>query len=136
MISNQKGLPEVYLAIDPGREKFGWALFVHGQLMDKGIGGNSEFKERVGGISPKPSLVVLGNGTGHQPYLKTLESMGLETVTIDEKSSTEEGVSCYFREETPDSFFWVFRRLFNLPGRAVDDWAAVVIGRRFLQQKG
>lgn len=125
----------IFLAIDPGREKFGYAVFKDGKVEEKGV---LPLRE-LGFLIQKcceAEKVVIGKGTGWKVFYKFLKERGIEEkriVLVGEKGSTEEAKRRYFKEVRRPGLIWFLRKLLNLPDRPLDDISAQIIGEKFLK---
>jgi RNase H-fold protein (predicted Holliday junction resolvase) len=122
------------IALDPGKEKIGYAIFNGGEVVEKGIflldrlvDFMIKFKEM--------ERIVLGRGTGWKAIYKFLEEKGLKekVVLIEERGTTEEAKRRYFEERKGKGLIWLVRKWLNLPDRPLDDLSAQIIGERFLK---
>ncbi len=134
-------MPEVILAVDPGRLKFGYAVMKSdGTVLTKGIAPASQVERVVRTICTEFGMtrVVVGDRTGSRESLAAIRKAldGLETVVcpVDEGYSSYEGRYRYLREHRRG-----WRRLVPLglqtPPEPYDDYVAVVLGERYLQGK-
>ena len=122
------------VAIDPGKEKFGYAIFNGVETVEKGIFPLDKLADFM--IKFKEmERIVLGRGTGWRAIYKLLEEKGLKdkVVLIEERGTTEEAKRRYFAERKGKGLFWLIRKWLNLPDRPVDDLSAQIIGERFLK---
>lgn len=123
------------IGVDPGRSKAGYALLdSSGEILATGI----ETIDRLpaclrdltstGGVA----AIALGRGTNARPVRASLEPLGVPIHLVDEFETSRNARALYFAEHPPRGW----RRLVPLglqtPGRAVDDYAAILIARRFL----
>lgn len=127
----------MFLAIDPGQAKCGWALFDADAPAAHGIWKRSEFASNLARLAAKVplDLLVLGDGTGHRELLaelKASDSWRDRVRLVPEEHSSEEARLMYVREHTRG-----WRRLIPVtlryPDRPYDDYVAVILGRRFLK---
>ena len=122
------------IALDPGKEKIGYAIFNGGEVVEKGIlhiDKLEDFMVKFKGME----RIVLGRGTGWKAIYKLLEGKGLKekVVLIEERGTTEEAKRRYFKEGKVKGLIWLIRKWLNLPDRPVDDLSAQIIGERFLK---
>ncbi len=141
----------MFLGIDPGRQKFGWALteengafrasgIVPADSLEPFAQAAAEMPEmlarwRVEGEIPlgiRIRKVYCGDGTGHGVYVETLLGWRLDVELVRETNTTLEARDVYWKMHRPS---WP-RRLIPLslqtPPRCVDDLAAYCIVRRAL----
>jgi len=67
--------------------------------------------------------------------MKILEKMNLSFTLVDEHNSSEEARKLYFQAHPPRGWRKIVPLSFLYPDEAFDDWQAVVIGRRYLNQR-
>ncbi len=129
------------LAIDPGSEKCGLA-----RLDDDGVILELQVVPRTGLVGAVRAILdrsrvtqlVLGDGTSSRLVAQELKAdlrrlPPLEI--IDEHGSTLEARALYF-EENPPGFPWSWIPLsMQTPSVPIDDYAAAVLARRFLQSR-
>ena len=87
------------IALDPGKEKIGYAIFNGGEVVEKGILHIDKLEDFM--IKFKEvERIVLGRGTGWKAIYKLLEEKGLKekVVLIEERGTTEEAKRRYFGE--------------------------------------
>lgn len=126
----------MFLAIDPGQAKCGWALFDLGTVVDRGIWGRGEFGRSLAALArTQPiDLIVLGNRTGHRGLVQELSAFPEwhdRIRLVEEDRSSEEARRRCVRETTRG-----WRRLIpaslRYPDRPYDDYVAVILGERYL----
>lgn len=127
------------IAIDPGREKCGLAVIgPDGGLKEKTIIGRAEtvrllpiYLKRY-----KVSTLVIGQGSFGDALARDLACLELkiETVFVPEKNSTREARKLYWQDNQPEGFWKFIPTSLRTPPRPVDDYAAVVLGKRHLKK--
>lgn len=131
------------LAIDPGSEKIGYAAvnfdLTHG---DMGIGYLADmhrvFAKFCRDTDNPPQFIVFGNGTANGVMLKLFNTLGLD-ISIkltDEKNTTYQARSRYFKENPPKGLWKLVPIGMQFPPRAIDDYAAWLIGEKYLKEVG
>jgi len=131
-------MPEVILAVDPGRRKFGYAVLKDDcTVLTRGIAPSSQVERVVRKVCADFSVtrVVVGDRTGSRESLtgikKALRGKKAVVCPVDEDHSTYEGRYRYLREHRRG-----WRKLVPLglqaPPEPYDDYAAVVLGERYL----
>ena len=133
---NYNSEEEVILSIDPGKEKVGVAvLSSQGEVWFRKILTEEEVEEEIQILKKQYgySQIVVGDSTGKEKILEILRKMGLAFALVDERNSSEEARKLYFRAHPPRGWERLFP--FFLYPMPFDDWQAVVIGRRYLDQK-
>ena len=129
---------EVILSIDPGKEKVGVAvLSSQGEVWFRKILTEEEVEEEIQILKKQYgySQIVVGDSTGKEKILEILRKMGLAFALVDERNSSEEARKLYFRAHPPRGWRKIVPLSFLYPDAPFDDWQAVVIGRRYLDQK-
>lgn len=130
---------EVFLALDPGREKVGIAILKKdGSVVFRSVIPLRKLGEKLQELKGRYGFhdAILGGSTGSRAVLPLLERMGLRVHQVDERGSSEEARRLYLEENHLKGWrklcaFFVF--LFS--SRTFDDWQAIVIGRRFLERR-
>ncbi len=134
------------LSLDPGREKVGMALLSRsGDILERKIFLRSEFQETAKEILSRrcPDYIVIGDGTGCCHLAGELRSLIGETGEIDdcqikivdEKDTSTEAAGLYFKTQAGAGRRLLSRFISWRPREPVDDYAAAVLGRRFLEDK-
>jgi RNase H-fold protein (predicted Holliday junction resolvase) len=126
----------VILAIDPGRDKCGLALLESGGVVvwQRIVERPALAAELSTLCADPPATVVIGSGTTSRELVPVLAALfGAERVAVvDERGSTLEARTLYFMDHPPAGLWRLLPRGLVPPPRALDDYAAVVLGRRFL----
>jgi len=136
------------LAIDPGRDKCGLALLdstgailkmqivESSRLVDTVVDWTSRLVDTVVDWTStlESTTVVMGSGTGSKSLRKELaERIGPDRlIIVDEFGSTEMAKILYFKANPPRGIWRFIPISLQVPPRAVDDYAAAVLGRKFL----
>jgi len=145
------------LGLDPGKDKFGWALVAYdgglrasgitptvlaGEVVSALLSGDLQrllpflLERPVGTVAPQnPSLVLLGNGTARKALIEILASMEQPFELVDESNTTLEARPLYWRLHPPRGFARFFPQSLRVPARPVDDLAAWALVLRFLSRK-
>ena len=100
------------LAIDPGREKTGIAILKNSDVLEHKINGTSSKKK--------------------YDLLKR-EFIDRDIVLINEYRTTDEARKLYFQENPPKGWKKLIPLGMQVPPVPVDDYAAIVIGRKYLK---
>ncbi len=124
------------LGIDPGTRKVGFA-----------IAPDAESPALVLGIEPIETLlarlqplvevhpiraVALGGGTNVRVLRERLASLGVPIHIIDETDTTYRARALYFEENPPKGWRRFVPLGLQLPPRPIDDYAALLIARRYI----
>ncbi|MBU0574099.1 MAG: pre-16S rRNA-processing nuclease YqgF [Candidatus Margulisiibacteriota bacterium] len=124
------------LAIDPGKDKTGLAVMDKNMVVERLIIPSSELLCEVERLSKKHGfkIIVTGDGTAPPRVKKDLAVLRstFEVVAAAEKNSTLEARKLYFNDHPPAGILRLIPRGLLFPPVPVDDYAAVVLGRRYL----
>ncbi len=129
------------LALDPGREKVGAAVLnEEGEVLEKTIISRGEIGEGVEELVEKyhPQKLVIGSGTGSRRLAEELLPglpEHIELKFVEEKNSTRQAQKLYHREQGGLFLRLISRFIGWKSSKALDDYAAVILGRRFLDKK-
>lgn len=126
------------VAVDPGRVKAGWAVVGEdGGVFDAGVVALEELADCVARAAAKSraGTVAIGRGTNAAAVARCLEHLGLAIALVDEFETSRGARELYFREHPPRGWRRLVPRGLQTPPRAVDDYAAVLIARRFLARE-
>jgi RNase H-fold protein (predicted Holliday junction resolvase) len=132
------GGPEeiVIIAIDPGTHKCGAALLTaEGEVGLKEIVPRGGIVEKVKAWRQKhpDARVAVGGSTQGKDVTQELASEAdISAVEVDEADTTDEARELFWKENRPGCFWGIFPSTFRPMPRPIDDYAAVIIGRRFL----
>jgi len=127
------------LGIDPGTRKAGYAVLAgDGSVRELGIEPLEGLLTRVEGLlrSHPISAVALGQGTNSSVVAAGLARFGLPVRLVDERETTLKARRLYFADHPPRGWRRLIPLGMQLPPRPVDDYAAVLIGRRYLLLEG
>lgn len=131
---------KIFLVIDPGREKSGIAVLDEfGTILKKKVFLNPELIEQIPLWDHEyvPFRWIIGNKGAGKLIREEIEGRNLRSVSIleaDEHRSSEEGRKLYWTEHPPRGWKRIIPQSFLIPPEPWDDWAAVVIGRRWLKE--
>ncbi len=140
------------LGIDPGSQKFGWALTEgNGSFCASGLvpAGLLDIFVKVAATSPLdlkqwliegeiPSgirirKVFCGDGTGHSRYVQALSERHFDVSLVKELNTTLEARTLYWTIHPPRGLRKLIPLSLQVPPRSIDDLAACCILRRALQ---
>lgn len=128
--------PGPVLGIDPGRSKVGFALVeADGAVVSAGIVTIAELPARLAALLadfPAVAVLALGGGTNAGALAEQMAGLGRPIVVIDEFETTRRARELYFREHPPRGWRRLIPIGLQVPGRPVDDYAAILIAQRFL----
>ena len=130
----------MFLAIDPGQVKCGWALVEEdGKVIGQGIWTRDAVARNLSQLASRwpIGLIILGNRTGHRGLLMELKNSASWQGTIclvEEDRSSEEARQRCVRETTRG-----WRRLLpvslRFPTVPYDDYVAVILAERYLRAR-
>ncbi len=146
---------ENLLALDPGRDKFGWAFVTpRGELLASGIIPCLRLAEWLDGLldgdlrqlAPvilerrgnaerldPPGTILLGSGTARKILEDALASRGRAFTLVEEAYTSLEARPLFWKLHPPGFFArWIPESL-RVPPRPIDDLAAWALALRFLQ---
>lgn len=125
------------LAIDPGREKTGIAILKNSDVLEHKIINSEELVQIIKSLLEKYIIktIVMGNGTSSKKKYDLLkqEFIDRDIVLINEYRTTDEARKLYFQENPPKSWKKLIPLGMQVPPVPVDDYAAIVIGRKYLK---
>lgn len=129
---------ENILAIDPGREKTGIAVLNNdSDVLEHKIINSEDLISQIKILFNDYviNLIVMGNGTSSRKKYNLLkqEFMDVKIVLIDEYRTTDEARKLYFQENPPKGWKKLIPLGMQVPPVPVDDYAAIVIGRKYLK---
>lgn len=129
---------ENILAIDPGREKTGIAILNNdSDVLEHKIINSEDLISQIKNLFNNYviNLIVMGNGTSSRKKYNLLkqEFMDVKIVLIDEYRTTDEARKLYFQENPPKGWKKLIPLGMQVPPVPVDDYAAIVIGRKYLK---
>ena len=131
------------LAIDPGREKCGAAVLNHEKrVLWHSVVGVSELFPASLQMTRRYGIrtVVLGNQTFSDEVRRMLQplldqQLVQEIIFVDEHGSTETARARYWLAFPPSGWRRFIPRGLLVPPCAIDDFAAIILGERFLAKK-
>ena len=125
------------LAIDPGREKTGIAILNNSDVLEHKIINSEELVQIIKSLLEKYIIktIVMGNGTSIKKKYDLLkrEFIDKDIVLINEYRTTDEARKLYFQENPPKGWKKLIPLGMQVPPVPVDDYAAIVIGRKYLK---
>ena len=123
------------LGVDPGRAKAGYAVITgQGLVVAQGVEALEALPSRLEAVLALHTVrvIALGSGTNGRRVCALLERFNLPIHWVDEFETSRLARSLYFAEHPPRGWKRLLPIGLQLPGRSVDDYAAVAIARRFL----
>lgn len=126
---------ESVLGVDPGRRKAGFALLdASGTVVAKGIESTDRLQARLRTfiLGRQVGAIALGRGTNVRQVKAALEALGPPIHLVDEYETTRGARSLYFADHPPRGWRRLLPIGLQVPRGPVDDYAAILIARRFL----
>jgi RNase H-fold protein (predicted Holliday junction resolvase) len=123
------------IGVDPGSSKAGYALVeTTGTVVAAGIEPIDRLLARLAELaaSRRVDAIALGRGTNSRPIRATLAALGIPIHLVDEYETSRGARSLYFTEHPPRGWRRLVPLGMQLPPRPIDDYAAILIARRFL----
>jgi RNase H-fold protein (predicted Holliday junction resolvase) len=127
--------PGAVIGVDPGRSKAGYALLeMSGKVVAAGIEPIDRLPASLAELvrSRSVAAIALGRGTNARAVGAALEALGLPIHLIDEYETSRLARSLYFADHPPRGWRRLIPIGLQVPQRPVDDYAAILIARRFL----
>jgi RNase H-fold protein (predicted Holliday junction resolvase) len=121
--------------VDPGRSKAGYAVVEpDGSVIAAGIESIDGLPTRLEQVLTGAGFdaIALGRGTNGRAVKELLVRFGLPIHWVDEFETSRHARSLYFADHPPRGWRRLIPLGLQLPDRPVDDYAAIVIARRFL----
>ncbi len=132
------------LAIDPGRDKCGVAVAVVDEtgevnVLERRIVPRAQIGEVLPAIVQQHNVqrIVLGHATTSVTLKAELlrRAPDVDIETVDETGSTLEARELYWQEHRPRGWRRLVPLSLQVPPEPVDDFAAVVLARRFFDSR-
>jgi RNase H-fold protein (predicted Holliday junction resolvase) len=124
------------LGIDPGTRKVGIAVLdAEGTALEIAIEPLEEVEIRVQALIGRYTIdaIAMGKGTNAASLAEKLGGLGLPIAFVDERETTLKARSLYFADHPPRGWRRLIPLGMQLPPRPIDDYAAVLIARRYLE---
>lgn len=138
---DDRGRPEVVIAVDPGRDKCGIAVAkADGTVLAKGIVARTEIGERIRELARAHGVdtVVIGDRTGSRALAQEIRAAPgqagadpLRLVFVDEHESSTEGRRRYLKDHPLRGLGMLVPLSLRTPGEPFDDYVAVILAERF-----
>lgn len=126
------------IGVDPGRSKAGYALLdAAGTVVTAGIEPVERLPACLRELARGRDIaaIALGRGTNARPVKAALAGLGLPIHLVDEYETSRAARILYFADHPPRGWRRLVPLGLQLPGRPIDDYAAVLIARRFLARE-
>jgi len=132
-------LAELFIAIDPGKEKCGIALMSYdGSVIEKHTIAKSEMTSMINVLTASNKnieRIAIGDGTGSREFIKMIEAETAmsKIVVVKERNTTLEARDIFAREKPLPKPFHFIPRWMLFPPADIDSYAAVAIGKRYVE---
>jgi RNase H-fold protein (predicted Holliday junction resolvase) len=123
------------LGVDPGSDKAGFALLdAAGAVIEAGVAPVAALRDRLRALlaDRRVEALALGRGTNAAALATQLRDLGVPIHMVDERETSRRARELYFKEHPPRGWRRLIPVGLQLPPRPVDDYAAILIARRFL----
>jgi RNase H-fold protein (predicted Holliday junction resolvase) len=121
------------IAIDPGKDKCGIAVLNDdGKVLEKEIVSREEIKDKTFQfiLEHPSSTLVIGKSFNGNKVKEELQDLNIKICFVAEINSTLEARDLYWRENPPKGLWKIIPVSLRLPPVPIDDYAAVILGRR------
>ena len=132
--------PAAVLGLDPGTRKCGYALLsvLGAKPLTLGIAPLEGLEERLRELlastaDPPVTVAAIGRGTNAAAVAAIARGLGLEVALVDERETTLLARARFFDDHPPRGWRRLIPRGMQLPGRPIDDYAALLIAERYLK---
>lgn len=127
------------LGIDPGTRKVGFAIVqdADSPALARGIEPVESLLDRVRPLleSHPVAAVALGSGTNVNRLAQILRALDVPVHVIDESDTTYRARALYFAEHPPTGWRRLLPLGLQVPPGPIDDYAAMLIARRYLARR-
>ncbi|MFN2450239.1 MAG: pre-16S rRNA-processing nuclease YqgF [Candidatus Baltobacteraceae bacterium] len=127
------------LGIDPGTRKVGFAVAsdAASAALALGVEPVETLAQRLRALDALHAIraVALGGGTHAAHVARIVAALGVPVHVVDETDTTYRARALYFADHPPAGWRRLIPLGLQLPPRPVDDYAALLIARRFLEQE-
>jgi RNase H-fold protein (predicted Holliday junction resolvase) len=123
------------LGVDPGQAKVGYAVVnAEGAALEQGVEPVATLADRLSAVlaAHPVGAIALGKGTNAAGIAAALARLGLPVHLVDEYETSRRARELYFRLNPPRGWRRLIPTGLQLPPRPIDDFAAILIARRFL----
>ena len=128
----------IIAALDPGRDKCGFAVLnEEGKILCQRVIGTENLMTEVNAAKADYgfSRLLIGNGTtSREAQGKLAQIAALEVIVRDEYRTTELAKKAYWKANPPKGWRRLIPVTMQVPPVPVDDFVAVILARRYLQE--
>ena len=128
--------PPAILGLDPGTRKCGYALVTGlGTPLTLGIAPVEALGEVLRELIAATPVAVaaIGRGTNAAAIAEIVQGLGVKVELVDERETTLLARARFFDDHPPRGWRRLIPRGMLLPGRPIDDYAALLIAERYLK---
>jgi len=130
---------EIFLSIDPGREKCGIAVIKRDKtILYRKIVPTSGLNEEVSSCLKqfKPGIILMGNATWSKRLKPRILKVGkgIPLEMVDEKHSTERAKLRYYEENPPRGLWKLIPVTLQVPKEPYDDYAAIILAEDYIEK--
>jgi RNase H-fold protein (predicted Holliday junction resolvase) len=129
--------PPAILGLDPGTRKCGYAVVtgLGTKPLTLGIAPVEALGERLRELIAATPVAVaaIGRGTNAAAIAEIVRALGLKVELVDERETTLQARARFFADHPPRGWRRLIPRGMLLPGRPIDDYAALLIAERYLK---
>lgn len=127
------------LGIDPGTRKVGFALVADERSapLACGIEPLETLAARIAALAGEHRIaaVALGGGTNVAAIRRHVEALGVPIHVVDEHDTTYRARALYFADHPPRGWRRLVPIGLQVPPRPIDDYAALLIARRYIARR-
>lgn len=127
------------LGIDPGTRKVGFAIIedADSPALARGIEPLETLLDRLRPLLERHPIaaVALGSGTNVNRLAQMLHPLDVPVHVIDESDTTYRARALYFSEHPPTGWRRLLPLGLQVPPGPIDDYAAMLIARRYLARR-
>jgi RNase H-fold protein (predicted Holliday junction resolvase) len=129
-------LEELVASLDPGKEKCGLAVVTKGlKVQFRKVVITSHIAEELNTVleTYAPEKILVGSGTFSKKVRELIKSVHVEIPrkVVDEKHSTEQARTKYFKENPPRGLWRLIPVTLQVPPEPYDDYAAIVLAEKY-----
>ena len=127
----------IVIGIDPGRKRCGISVVdsVQGTLKRSLVSSLALMDKLTIYKSDYPdSVIVCGDSASSKDLMKSLNTLNYDVIYIDEKNSTLEGRKLYWKRHKKPWWALLIPKTMLHPKRRIDDYAATVIAKRYIEK--
>ncbi|MCK9474987.1 MAG: pre-16S rRNA-processing nuclease YqgF [Candidatus Muirbacterium halophilum] len=127
----------IYIFIDPGSKKFGWAIYKNDVLLEHCFYKKEDFKDFIISYMEKYKeiQIIIGDGTSHKYYCNIIKTdfSDIKIDLINEKYSTEQARKLYFKHNPPKGWKKFIPKSCLVPNEEYDDYTAMILAERYFK---